>query len=120
MFIWMPSWAAGPENAADWPSRIDFAVTPGTCAMVLSGTAQASREAIRSPVFMAECRNRGTLDFLLRLAGGHLQAPHAHGRLGFCFGGVGRALHPLRGGGRHDGFLPGSRRLLHLCICRGT
>src|SRR6267143_133835 len=32
MFIWMPNWAAGPEKAADWPSRIDLAVTPGTCA----------------------------------------------------------------------------------------
>src|SRR5439155_24140026 len=30
---------------ADWPSRIDLAVTPGTCAMVLSGTTQASRQA---------------------------------------------------------------------------
>src|SRR5712664_2442315 len=28
----MPNWAAGPEKAADWPSRIDLAVTPGTCA----------------------------------------------------------------------------------------
>src|SRR6266567_7373655 len=31
MFIWIPSWAAGPENAADCPSKMDLAVTPGTC-----------------------------------------------------------------------------------------
>src|SRR6266851_2446054 len=31
MFIWIPNWAAGPENAADCPSKMDLAVTPGTC-----------------------------------------------------------------------------------------
>src|SRR6266853_2992739 len=62
MFIWMPSWAAGPEKAADWPSRIDLAVTPGACAMVLRGTTQASREAIRSLVFMANVGTRSTYD----------------------------------------------------------
>src|SRR5215813_1409047 len=39
MFIWMPSCAAGPENAADWPSTIEREVTPGVCA----GTAAANR-----------------------------------------------------------------------------
>src|SRR6266853_3838697 len=53
MFIWMPNWAAGPEKAADWPSRIDLAVTPGVCAMLLNGTTQASRDAIKNLVFMA-------------------------------------------------------------------
>jgi hypothetical protein len=49
----MPNWAAGPEKAADWPSRIDLAVTPGVCAMVLSGTTQTISEAIKNLVFMA-------------------------------------------------------------------
>src|SRR6266852_3254988 len=52
-FIWMPNWAAGPEKAADWPSRIDLVVTPGVWAMVLSGTTLASRQAIKNLVFMA-------------------------------------------------------------------
>src|SRR5712671_799968 len=53
MFIWIPNWAAGPEKAADWPSRIDLAVTPGVCAMLLNGATQASREAIKNLIFTA-------------------------------------------------------------------
>src|SRR5260221_11919050 len=67
----MPNWAAGPEKAADWPSRIDLAVTPGVCAKVSSGTMLASRQAIRNLVFMANPLFVRTLaTSLLRQAGG--------------------------------------------------
>src|SRR6266853_1571541 len=47
-----PPWAAGPEKAADWPSRIDLLVTPGVCAMVLSGTTQTISETTKNLIFM--------------------------------------------------------------------
>src|SRR5256886_4241747 len=44
MFIWMPSCAAGPENAADWPSRMVLELTPGVAPN--AGPQNAARNAM--------------------------------------------------------------------------
>src|SRR5262245_8295644 len=49
MFIWMPSCAAGPERAADWPRTIVVGVTPGVgaCASAAHEKANAAASADR-------------------------------------------------------------------------
>src|SRR5438105_14749148 len=44
MFIWMPSCAAGPEHAADWPSRMVLELTPGVAPN--AGPQNAARNAM--------------------------------------------------------------------------
>src|SRR5579859_3406809 len=52
MFIWMPSWAAGPLNAADWPNSIVVGVTPGACANEGPTAAQAATNVANRLIFI--------------------------------------------------------------------
>src|SRR5262245_51819559 len=58
MFIWMPSCAAGPENAADWPNRMEREVTPGVCADADAATSRIARVLSRVHFMGASSWNR--------------------------------------------------------------
>src|SRR5690348_8919995 len=57
----MPSLAAGPLNAADWPRSMVLEVTPGTWAIAGARTLQAAVTASRRLIFISPSANRCAL-----------------------------------------------------------